>query len=612
MEAIVINRQLTEDEEQSVINRMHTNETELFSNITAPNKLKQFPFKKIDLSVEDKKKLNHDIFKRIINFGDQEIKGTYITDLLMIEKASIWHYHKFRSYFIISNLFHEIKVIEELTKKYDSIKVFSDKTLLENYFQSSQIELVFPLNKKKKTNYFAVLNYAIFFIARVLITFFNFNKLTKKNYIIIDHSIKQPCLNLQTLKPKPGNYNLQYLFDKADSEFIILDDVELPKLNEDKSFKLRSYHFTYNKKRINSEYIIVRGLISTSIRKKLKEYDIILKDKYSLLDKEIKDPFHSLVLEVLKSLHSSTKYFLFKYLTYQKFFGKYNFKTISSIDENSPRIKSILDAAKTTGMKAIGIQHGIIHDLQPSYHFTELDKSRKIPADHTLVWGNYWENKLYQQSNYPENLLIKTGFIRTDIIHRLIELKDKKLFNLPENKKLVIFASQPIKDANLRKKVALEVFKGLKDFNNCRLILKPHPIEMNDTEYYQEIAKEAGLKDLIINETIDLYLLISKADIVITSFSTVGLESVLFNKPLIIIDPLKEDVQNYHKNEVAFQASNNEELSIYIDGLTEGTISLNQEAYNKYLEEQVYKIDGNVANRCIEIIKSFNKPTNEV
>ncbi len=492
------------------------------------------------------------------------------------------------------------------------LRVFTDKNLLQNYFQSNQVELVFPPNKKKKTNYITLVNYAIFFVFRVLITFFSFNNLKKRSHIVIDHSIKQPCLDLKTLKPKPGNYNLQYLFDKIDDEFIILDDVELPKFNKKGVFKLHSYYFTFSKNRINSEYFLFKGLTSSSIKKKLNDHELKLKNKYLLLENELSDPFDKLLIEVLKSLHPTTKFFLLKYLAYQKFFNKYNFKTISSIDENSPRIKSILDAAKTAGIYTFGIQHGIIHDLQPSYHFTENDKTRNITADRTLVWGNYWENKLYQQSNYPENSLIKTGFIRTDIIPRLKDLKNEKLFNLPDNQKLVVFASQPIKDANQRKLVAYEVFKALKNFDNCSLVLKPHPIEMNDTEYYKEIAMEAGLNDLIINGTIDLYLLISKADIVITSFSTVGLESVLFNKPLIIIDPLKEDVQNYHKNGVAFQASNSEELSNYIKGLMAGTLSHNQDAYNKYLQNQVYKIDGNVANRCIEIVKSFNKPTNEV
>ena len=266
-----------------------------------------------------------------------------------------------------------------------------------------------------------------------------------------------------------------------------------------------------------------------------------------------------------------------------------------------------MDGAKANNLYTFGIQHGIIHDLQPNYHFTSNDKKRNVTTNCTLVWGTYWQNKLYTKANYPDNSIKITGFIRTDIIPKLKSLEDKKLFNLSRDEQMIVFASQPIKDVDMRKRVAYEVFSGFKNIDNCRLVVKLHPAEMNDTEYYNKIAKYAGCTNVIITGTIDLYLLISKADIVITSFSTVGLESVFFNKPLITIDPLKQDIQSYHKDKIAFQASNGKELSGYVHGLMNGSLSFNQDVYNEYLKDQVYKIDGNVSNRCIDIIKSYNK-----
>ena len=102
--------------------------------------------------------------------------------------------------------------------------------------------------------------------------------------------------------------------------------------------------------------------------------------------------------------------------------------------------------------------------------------------------------------------------------------------------------------------------------------------------------------------------MISKAAMVITSFSTVGLESIFFNKPLIIIDPLKQDIQGYHKDKIAIQASNSEELTKSVRGILNGSLTFDKDIYNKYLLNQVYKIDGKVSERCIKIIKSHNKP----
>ncbi len=612
MEAIVINRTLSIEEEQDILNLAQEKHIDIYANVEVTKELAKFTQGQIEISLEEKKNLNSKIFEHIINFGEHLINDVPITDHLTVENASIWHYHKFRSYFFISNLFYEIKAIENLTSKYLKVTVYSDNTFLGSYFHSNKIKLIFPSKVPGKTNYLALFNYAVFFFIRALVTIFDLNKLKKKKHIVIDHTIKQTCLNLHTLKPEPGNYNLQYLFEKLDDEFIILDDVEIPKIFQGDSFKLHSYYFTFNKKRFNSEYVLFRGMFSKKTRKALKKQLLILENKYSLIKSELSDPIDKLILNLLISLHSSTKFFLFKYYAFHQFFQKHSFKSVSSIDENSPRIKSIMDAAKMNNIFTFGIQHGIIHDLQPNYHFSTNDKKRKITTDCTLVWGSYWENKLYNHGNYPDNSIIKTGFIRTDIIPRLKNIEDKRLFNIGDEQKIIVFASQPIKDAVMRKRVAFEVFAGVKNIDNCRLIVKLHPAEMNDIEYYKIIAADAGCNDVIINGAIDLYLLISKADIVITSFSTVGLESVFFNKPLITIDPLKQDIQGYYKDKIAFLASNSKELSNYIQKLLNGSLSLNQDIYNNYLQDQVYKIDGKVSDRCIDIIKSYNKQNDEV
>lgn len=606
MEAIVINRPISNKEDEEILNLVKNQSIDLFTNLKVSDKLSKFTKGHYEVSFEEKRKLNSKIFKHIIHFGERPVKNTPVTDLLMTDNVSIWHYHKFRAYFVISNLSYEIKAVEDLALKYEKVSYFTDSNLLNHFPIPGNVNLILPAKSKKKINFASVFSYAFFFKLRVLLAFLQINKVKRKKHIIIDHTIKQTCLNLHTLKPEKGNYNLQYLFETADENFMVLDDVEVPKFFQDNSFKLHSYYFKIGKNRLNSEYVLLNGFLSKNVRNKVKQQSIELKNKYDVIKSELTDPIDLLIINLIISLHSSTKFYLFKHFTFRKFFQKHPFKTISSIDENSPRIKSILDAGKMNKLSTFGIQHGIIHDLQPNYHFSPEDKIRNISADLTLIWGNYWENKLYNQANYPESSLKITGFIRTDIIPKLKSIEDKKLFDLNKDEQMIVFASQPIKDAEMRKRVAFEVFRGFKDIKNSRLVVKLHPAEMNNVGYYQDIADEAGCKNVIINGTTDLYLMISKADIVITSFSTVGLESVFFNKPLITIDPLKQDIQSYHKDQIAFQASNSTELSNCIKGILDGTLTFNQDVYNNYLSNQVYKIDGNVSKRCIEIIKSTN------
>ncbi len=254
-----------------------------------------------------------------------------------------------------------------------------------------------------------------------------------------------------------------------------------------------------------------------------------------------------IILSYLRSLHSSTKFFIFKYLAYKKFFTNHKFQSISSIDENSPRIKTILDAAKIFSIKTAGIQHGTIHELHPAYMHTAKDMARKIVPDYTLVWGERWKELLAGKGHYSPESLIITGQIRTDIIPVLQKQTLKRYPDVPENSKIILFASQPQQDPKLRERSALDVFNAVKELREAFLIIKLHPAEFNDFDFYRKLAKKSGCSNYQIVLQEDLYFLISISDIIITCFSTVGAESVYFSKPLIILDHLKQDIQKYVK-----------------------------------------------------------------
>ena len=608
MEAIFINRVLSDIEIKHIQKMLKANPgIKLYANRVIPCVIQGLPIESIELTTEEKRKIHSRIFHKVIRFGEIDINGKKISDLFTIRKVSLWHYHKFRSYFIVTNLFHEIEIIEKLKPNFEKISCYVANQLLGTYYKSTQVYLHLPAQGTGKLFNGNLFNYLIFFILRILLGSFQHMKLKHANHIIIDHTIKQKILSINTLKPKFGNYNLEYLFEKLGRDFIILDDVEIPKIKSDQKFRLKAYLFNNRRKRIYGEPIIFRALFSISIWQKLKEETAIIKSQYRNIEPVLTSAEDQLILNVVRSLHNSSKYFLFKYYAYNFFFQKYSFHSISSIDENSPRIKSVLDAAKNNNMTTFGIQHGVIHDLQPNYHFTPEDKKRNVTPDYTLVWGQLWQRKLYKQCNYPENTLINTGFIRTDIIPRLKNTNIRNILNLKDSLHVVVFASQPISDKAMRKQVAYDVFSSLREIKESILVVKLHPAETNEIAYYKSIAKEAKLDEVIFTSEIDLYLLLSRANIVVTSFSTVGLESVFFNKPLIIIDPLKQDVQNYYKDGIAFQATDSKALLSYIRKINSGELFLDQKKYDSYLVDQVTKIDGNVSKRCLDFIKTYSK-----
>ena len=102
-----------------------------------------------------------------------------------------------------------------------------------------------------------------------------------------------------------------------------------------------------------------------------------------------------------------------------------------------------------------------------------------------------------------------------------------------------------------------------------------------------------------------MYFLLSVCDVLITCFSTVASEAIYFYKPLIILDHLKQDLLNYYKEGVAFQATDSNEIKEYINKILTGELTINQKAYQNFINKYAYKIDGKVSERCLNFIKNF-------
>ena len=238
--------------------------------------------------------------------------------------------------------------------------------------------------------------------------------------------------------------------------------------------------------------------------------------------------------------------------------------------------------------------------------YSKKDIHRKPFPEYNILWGKYWKEILNENGNYPLDSLILAGQIRTDIIPKLIENSQNDPDINPLEKKIIMFASQFQRDESLREKAALDLFSAVKHFPEYLLIIKLHPSEKNEFEYYHKLAKIAGCSNYKILYYYDLYKLISLSRIVVTCFSTVGTEAVYFYKPLIIIDHLKQDIQNYKKAGVAFQATNEYEIKNFIELLDSNQISIDKTKYDEFISQYAYKIDGNVSKRIIQIIKSYS------
>ena len=200
-------------------------------------------------------------------------------------------------------------------------------------------------------------------------------------------------------------------------------------------------------------------------------------------------------------------------------------------------------------------------------------------------------------------MIFIAGQPRTDIIPVLNDRHEQLVekLHLP-NKKIVVFASQPLPDKMLRERAAFDVFSGVSRLDNVHLLIKLHPAEVGNPDYYTKIAQQTGCTDYSIMTDTDLYLIIAACDLLITISSTVGAETVYFGKPLIILDHLNEDLMGYVKQEVAFKATNQNELTQIINGVIDGELKIDEIAYTNFIEQNAYRIDGKASQRILDII----------
>jgi len=555
----------------------------------------------IILTSEEKRQLNYQTMDEVLQFGDLPVGDQTVADLFRIDNASVWHYHKFRVYFAVRNLMYFLKPVRQ---KFSSFEdhiwyVTPDVQLLKRLLP--EVDFRFPEEEPQNPfNFKILLSYV--FLVKIRFLKYLFSGRKKPEYLLYMTEKYSAVMDKNSLKTRSGHHILEYLISELDNRFALLTEVLMPKPKgkSDYSFSNKQYQTSLNHcPKIFLEGFLISGMLTKEVRRSTRSAKKILWTAYPKVREVELTLIQKLTLEMFRSLDSSSGFFLFRYFAARKYFSGSGIKAVIAGDENSPLTKSILDAAKFCGIKVIGLQHGTMHDLHPAYLYTPNDCKNHVMPDLTLTWGKYWEEFLIEKGNYPKDSVVSVGQIRTDIIPVLMKAENRKQVKPSES---ILFASQPQRDPELRYRAAYDVFKAAGKLPNTQLIVKLHPREFDDSGYYSAIATEAGCKNYTIDKISDLYQLIASCDVLITCFSTVGTETIYFYKPLVILDHLKQDIQGYAAEGVAFQATDADSLSTILSGIFRGSLRVDRAKYDSFIQKYAYRIDGRVAERCIEAI----------
>lgn len=207
----------------------------------------------------------------------------------------------------------------------------------------------------------------------------------------------------------------------------------------------------------------------------------------------------------------------------------------------------------------------------------------------------------------PADKIFVTGQPRFDLIWQTKMDKEQIMSQLgvPENKGIVVLATQPLGTLwrqGDREEFVEAVASAMSEFPEKQLVIKLHPGEK--IEEYREML--AGIdNEAIICQSIDLYGLLRACDLLMTAHSTVALEAMILNKPVITINLTgKPDVMPYAESGAALGVYKKEDLALAIrkalyDPEVRKDLQRNRE---KFVYEHAYKLDGKASKRVAKLI----------
>ncbi|MGG0154334.1 CDP-glycerol glycerophosphotransferase family protein [Bacillus mycoides] len=186
--------------------------------------------------------------------------------------------------------------------------------------------------------------------------------------------------------------------------------------------------------------------------------------------------------------------------------------------------------SRSEGIPSYCLQHGAIMGEEAYF---------PVFATKQVVYGKY-EEDWYLQKGSSESQIEIVGHPRFDDIFNRTYMDKKELFKtlkIDPTTKVIFIATQPFKTS-----FYIELTEKLVKDKNITVIIKPHPWEKgrNLVEEYIRLSKLYPNVKYITNE-VNMYDVISHANLVVISNSTVGLEAMLLDIPVVVYKSLLED-----------------------------------------------------------------------
>ena len=226
-------------------------------------------------------------------------------------------------------------------------------------------------------------------------------------------------------------------------------------------------------------------------------------------------------------------------------------KTLILVTHYVPMKMLITTIAKSLGIYVIELQHGNMGRYHIAYNFGHTRTMTTLP-DEIFTFGNFWS----------ENTRISANGVRlTATGMPWFNRQSRRISTAGHQKIRILFLSQEVIGRQLGN-LALDLVRRL-NMNHYEIIYKLHPNEY--MSWQKTYEPEFVNSDIRIVTKTDLYSLLGSTDIHVGVYSTTVMESLIFDKMLILYESYGiHYFMDLIKSGRAFHAKNSDDLAALV------------------------------------------------
>lgn len=178
-------------------------------------------------------------------------------------------------------------------------------------------------------------------------------------------------------------------------------------------------------------------------------------------------------------------------------------------------------------------------------------KGRSSFDESITLWceaTEFTKNKRVKNFNFPKDRIIPTGLARLDVLYECINDQSfnkryREKLNLPAEKKILLYA--PTWEIGLfpwdEEYTAFEKLCKFCEQNNIALVFRPHPlVKLNKRRIKRILNSYKDIYIFDIKKLPNVMELMSISDFLITDVSSIGIDFLVTERPIIYLDVLND------------------------------------------------------------------------